>query len=107
MSLRDTVQQFGFPIERFLPGRGPARASRIVGLIDVVMGISSLSLPLPTDKAMGWVIAGAALAVSGIIMFLISRRFSSGGVLVCPRGLIMVKVGKIDACEWDRIRVIR
>jgi hypothetical protein len=52
-------------------------------------------------------IAGAAMALSGIVIVLMARRFGSGGVLICPRGLVFAKSGTVDALAWEQIRSIR
>ncbi len=106
-SLRETVQQFGFPTERFLPGRGPARVLRIVGIFDALLGIGVTGWALATGQDWVWTLAGVLLFISGVVPVLLARRLSTGGVLLCPRGLIFAKPGYVDSVQWEQFRAIR
>jgi hypothetical protein len=105
-SLRDAVQQFGFPIERFIPGRGASRALRLVGVADIVLGIGVAVWSHLTGRHWAWLVAGGGLMLSGAVVVLMARRISGGGVLICPRGLIIAKPGQVQSIPWDQMRSI-
>jgi hypothetical protein len=106
-SLRDTVMQFGYPIDRFTPGRGRTRLVRVVGLLDTLAGIAVLGWALGTGQPWAMSAVGAALTLSGVALIGVARRMSVGGVLICPRGIVLARSGKVESCLWEQMAEIR
>jgi hypothetical protein len=107
--LRDIVMQFGFPIERFMPHRGPKMIGRIGAIVCLLAGIGLAVFWAPRQEDdLLWYLLGGGLGLVGIVLILLMRRTGGGlRVLICPRGLVMAHPDQIDTCPWDQIREVQ
>jgi hypothetical protein len=107
--LREVVMQFGFPIEKFMPGRGPKLIGRIGAVVFAVAGVVLLVFWAPNrEEGLRWYLFGAGLVAAGIVLFLFMRRTGGGlRVLICPRGLVMAQPDRIDTCPWDQLKEVQ
>jgi hypothetical protein len=99
--------EFGYPVERFTPGRAVARFVRLAGALDVLLGVGMAIWARLTEQHIGVLIAGIALIASGVAVLVVARFIGKGGVLVCPRGLVFAKSGSVDSAKWEDLREIR